>query len=83
MSWDKFLDDAEAASGSHYQKCGVAVFFETLDAKARKSINEAFKRPELTTSAIVAAIKQRTETKVSEYTFRRHRQGKCSCPKNG
>lgn len=83
MSWDTFLGDAEAASGTNYQKCGMATLFESLDGPAVANINAALNRPELTSAAIMAAIKQRVDTKVSEYTLRRHRKGACSCPRNG
>lgn len=83
MSWDNFLDEAEAGSGTHYQRCGVALLFEKLSGEEAETLEKALKRPELTSSSIMAAIKRRVDTKVSEYTLRRHRKGICSCSKNG
>ena len=81
--WDDFLEAAEGLSGTNYQKCGIALLLEKVDDEARKMIEVAMGRPELTSSAIMAALKQRMSVKASEYTLRRHRRGLCSCQKNG
>lgn len=82
QKWDDFLGEVEQASTNKGPGCGVGIYLSSLPSVAANTIHDAMVRPELTTSAIAKAIKNRGGD-VSTYTLRRHRRGECACPKNG
>lgn len=81
-SWDDFTTEVEAASGRKGPGCTIGLYLRSLGNTAREQVEAALGRPELTTSAISRALRDRG-LDASDFTVRRHRRGDCSCPKNG
>jgi hypothetical protein len=77
--WDDFERDAEEASGTRRPGCTAGRLIASLPGEGQDVVNEALEREELTTPAILQAIKKRVDTDVSTYTLRRHRRGDCTC----
>jgi hypothetical protein len=67
-------------SGQNLGRCGMKLLLDRLDDEARGSVEAALRRHDITTTAITAQLKKRVNAVPSEFTVRRHRNGKCSCP---
>lgn len=78
--WDNFISEARAISGQNIGRCGAKALLDTLGEEARGSVEAAMKRPDITSTAIAAQLRRRMDSTPSEFTIRRHRNGKCSCP---
>jgi hypothetical protein len=77
--WDDFERDVEESSGPKRPGCTAGRLIATFSEEGQALVNEALEREELTTPAILQAIKKRVDTDVSTYTLRRHRRGDCTC----
>lgn len=80
--WDGFTSEVEAYSVNKGPGCGVGTLLQSLPGEAAESIEAAINRPELTASAINAALRRRG-AEISIFTLRRHRRRECSCRTNG
>lgn len=81
-NWKDFTDQVEKESSNKGPGCSVGAYLNSLAKTARDAVEAAFARPELTTSAIARAMRDRGAD-LSSFTVRRHRRGDCSCRKNG
>jgi hypothetical protein len=77
--WDDFERDVEESSGPKRPGCTAGRLIASLSEDGQAVVSDALEREELTTPAILAAIKKRVDTDVSTYTLRRHRRGDCTC----
>lgn len=79
--YDDFLDDAAGDSNPHLKRgCGVGKLLTELGDDADQ-IKAALDRPEITATAIEAALRRRSAGKAvpSAFTIGRHRRGVCKC----
>ena len=80
--WDDFEKEAKADSAYNFSQCGMGDLLDALSPAARKAIEGAMERTDIMSTAILRKIKEKgVITGVSDFTLRRHRQGKCSCGK--
>lgn len=81
-NFDDFEDDAKAQSHAYRKRgCAVGILLSTLEETDALSVTRAINNPNLTSTAIEAALKPRVapELLTSSYTINRHRKGTCSC----
>lgn len=85
-SWDGFECEALelTRAGRTGGVCAVGQLLKGLDEKGVKAIEGALGRPDLTSSAILKAIRKRVELpNISIYALRRHRRQDCACTRDG
>lgn len=80
--WKDFTSEVEESSKKKGSGCTVGIFLRKLDKMSRIQVENALSRPELTTSAISRALRNRG-SELSDFTVRRHRRGDCSCSQDG
>ena len=72
------LDDAEAESGVHYMRCGIALLDDDeLIAEIDEAL-EAVGRSQVTCEGVARALAKRG-VNIKAHTLRRHRTGGCTC----
>jgi hypothetical protein len=87
-SWSSLEADASAASLTRGPKCGVAILIEDIaevhGKAAADSVVKTLANHRLTSTSIYAAIDSRASGQIkvpSSYSIGRHRNGRCSCPR--
>lgn len=79
--WKGFTSEVESLSANHKRRgCGMNKLLASLELDARRHVEEALARDDITSTGLEAALRNRLGERVpSSFTIQRHRRGSCYC----
>ena len=74
-------DLAAAKKDRQREECSVRMLLIKIDTEAARMIGHAIMDPTISPAKLSQVIEKHTGIQVGDYSIRRHRGGRCKCPR--